>query len=123
MFEFLQQVLRGTPTWVWAVLALLVALGARQLRPRVVKRETVLIAPIGFLILGLVTSGRHGLGFVVWLVTFIAIASFTLLVWRPIGRARFDAVQDRLHLPASAIPLVIMLSIFSSTTLCTSRSR
>jgi hypothetical protein len=40
------------------------------------------------------------------------MGAFTALVWKPIGNARFDATTDRLLLPASVMPLIIMLSIF-----------
>ncbi len=112
MIEFVGQVIRGTPLWVWAVLLLLGALGARQLHDREVQPATVLIAPIGFLIFGLLTTRRNGLSLSVWGVALVVGALFTMFVWRPVGQARYDAQTNRLHLPGSVVPICVMLSIF-----------
>jgi hypothetical protein len=112
MGEFVGQVLKGTPVWVWAILAALVVLGVRQLKPRVVPRYSVLIAPVVFLFVGLMASGRAPLGFLVWALSLLSASAFTFFVWKPSGRGRYDASSDRLHLPGSVIPLLLMLSIF-----------
>ena len=112
MSEFAIQILKGTPIWVWAILVALIYLGTKQLKPRVVKRYSVLIAPVVFLFVGLAASGRGPVGFVTWAVSLIALAGFTFFAWKPTGGARFQAEGDRLHLPGSAVPMLIMLSIF-----------
>jgi hypothetical protein len=112
MSEFLFQVVKGTPLWVWAILVALIVLGVQQMRPRSVKRHVVLIAPVVFLVIGVLSAGRSTLGFVSWAVTIGVVGAFTALVWKPIGNARFDTATDRLLLPASVIPIIIMLSIF-----------
>lgn len=112
MGEFLVQVVKGTPIWVWGILLALVVIGVKQLQPRVVTRYSVLIAPIVFLLIGLVSAGRGMVAFVAWVVALLSLAAFTLRVWKPTARARYDAAVDRLHLPGSPLPLVIMLSIF-----------
>jgi hypothetical protein len=112
MGMFLLQVIKGTPVWVWVILAALIVLGVQQMRPRSVKRYVVLIAPIVFLIIGVVSTGRSTVGFIAWAAAIVGAGVFTALVWKPVGSARFDASTDRLLLSASVIPLIIMLSIF-----------
>ncbi len=112
MGEFIGQVLKGTPVWVWAILVALIVLGVRQFRSRVVTRYSVLIAPVVFLIVGLMAAGRGPVGLATWAVALMATALFTFRVWKPTGGARYDAATDRLNLPGSAVPMVLMLSIF-----------
>lgn len=112
MGEFISQVLKGTPVWVWAILVALIVLGVKQLRARVVSRYSVLIAPVVFLFVGLMAAGRGAVGFSAWALTLLATAAFTFFVWRPTGGARYDARTDRLNLPGSVIPMLLMLAIF-----------
>ena len=112
MVEFIAQVLKGTPLWAWAILAALIVLGVNQLRPRVVTRYSVLIAPVVFLFVGLMAAGRGPIGFSAWAATLLATAAFTFFVWQPTAGARYHASGDRLHLPGSVIPMALMLSIF-----------
>ncbi len=112
MGGFASQVLKGTPFWVWAILVALVVLGIQQLRPRSVKRYSVLVAPVAFLVIGLMAAGRGPAGFMAWALTLAAVAAFTFFVWQPTGGARYDARHDRLHMPGSVVPMLLMLSIF-----------
>ena len=112
MGEFVSQVLKGTPTWAWAILVSLIVLGVNQLRARVVSRYSVLIAPVIFLFVGFMAAGRGPVGFTAWALTLIATAAFTFFVWQPTGSARYDARTDRLNLPGSVIPMLLMLAIF-----------
>ena len=112
MSEYAIQILKGTPIWVWAILAALIYLGSKQLTARVVKRYSVLIAPVVFLFVGLMATGRGPLGFATWAASLISLAAVTYFVWQPTGGARYEANGDRLHLPGSAVPMLIMLAIF-----------
>ena len=112
MSEYALQILKGTPIWVWAILAALIYVGGKQLKPRVVKRYSVLIAPVAFLFVGLMAAGRGPVGFATWALSLIGLAVFTCFVWRPATGARYEADGDRLHLPGSAMPIIIMLAIF-----------
>ena len=111
MFEFLSQILTRTPIWVWAILAALIFLGTQSLRPRTVKRFTVVIAPIAFLILGLTTS-RGTIGFASWGFALLAAASFTFFIWKPTSGARYVPEGDQLQMPGSVVPMILMLTIF-----------
>ena len=75
MSEFAIQILKNTPIWVWAILAALIYLGGRQLKPRVVKRFSVLIAPVAFLFVGLMAAGRGSVGFATWAVSLLTLAA------------------------------------------------
>lgn len=112
MGEFAGQILKGTPLWVWGILVALVVLGIQQMRPRAVKRYTVLIAPVAFLMVGLMAAGRGPAGFTAWAFTLVATAAFSFFVWQPTGGARYDSSSDRLNMPGSVAPMLLMLSIF-----------
>lgn len=112
MGEFASQILKGTPHWVWGILAALVVLGVQQLRPRQIKRHSVLIAPVAFLMVGLMAAGRGSVGFTAWAVTLLVVSAFTFFIWQPTGGARYDASHDRLNMPGSVVPMLLMLSIF-----------
>lgn len=112
MGEFIRQVLKNTPVWVWVILVALIALGVNQLRARVVPRHSVLTAPVVFLFVGLMAAGRGPVGFSAWALTLFATAAFTFLVWQPTSGARYDANADRLNLPGSVVPMLLMLTIF-----------
>ena len=112
MSEFAIQILKNTPIWVWALLAALIYLGSKQFKPRVVKRYSVLIAPVVFLFVGLMAAGRGPIGLATWAASLLSLAAVTYFVWQPTGGARYEATGDRLHLPGSAVPMMIMLAIF-----------
>ena len=112
MSEFAFQILKGTPLWVWAILGALIYLGVKQLKARVVRRYSVLIAPMVFLFVGLMAAGRGPVGFGVWAVSLIGFAAVTFFVWQPTAGARYEVNGDRLHLPGSVVPMLLMLAIF-----------
>ena len=97
---------------MWAVLVALVYVGSKQLKARVVKRYSVLIAPVAFLFVGLMAAGRGPVGFAAWTVSLLALAGMTFFVWQPTAGARYEASGDRLHMPGSAAPIALMLCIF-----------
>ena len=112
MGEFISQVFKNTPIWVWAILIALIVLGTHQLRPRVVSRYSVLIAPLAFLFIGLTATSRGSIGFTAWALALLATVAFTFFVWQPTASARYNSSTDRLHLPGSVIPMLLMLTIF-----------
>ena len=112
MSEFAIQILKGTPIWVWALLAALIYLGSKQLKARVVKRFSVLIAPVAFLFVGLMAAGRGPVGFATWAASLISLSAVTFFVWQPTNGVRYEANGDRLHMPGSVVPMLLMLAIF-----------
>jgi hypothetical protein len=109
-------ILQHTPVWVWGLLAGLLVLGLWQTRSRQVRRGQVLALPAALLAMGLSTMApafvHQPLAAVLWL---LALAGGTWLGWRwlqPRAAQWLPAVQ-RLQLPGSWLPLVLILLIFS----------
>lgn len=119
--EALVQVAAHTPSWVWGVLAALVALGASQLRGRRAGLRRVLIVPVGmgvFSVAGVVSAfGASGptsaqaVG--AWVLATTAITALAL--WfqptAPEG-AQYIPSSRSFHIPGSAMPLALILGIF-----------
>jgi len=112
MSQYAIPILKATPIWVWAILAALIYLGSKQLKARVVKRYSVLIAPVVFLFLGLMSAGRGPVGFAAWAASLISLASATFFVWQPTQGARYEENGDLLYMSGSIIPMLLMLAIF-----------
>ena len=110
------QILLHTPIWVWLMLCALVALGISQWRDRRVRRGQIVILPLALLVLGLWSMAP---GFLAQPLTALAwLASFgAALAWarrRAVPTtARWLAAEQRLHLPGSGLPLLIILIIFT----------
>lgn len=109
------QILQHTPTWVFGVFALLLALGSRQLLPSQagLRRLTIMsVAMAGWSAYGLVSAfGDTPAAWGIW-----ALAVVTMLVWtlqRPLpAGVRFDRARMAFSLPGSAVPLALMMGIF-----------
>lgn len=109
------QILTNTPTWVWALLAALIALGVSQSLPRRLTVRRATIVPVLLLVLSL--SG---------VVTTFAAAGPALAAWAAglavaltVGRglvaidgARWDRGSASFDVPGSWLPLVLVLSLF-----------
>lgn len=110
------QILQHTPLWVWALFAALLALGISQRRTRQVRRGQLLILPLALLALGLWSMAP---GFVaqpvVALLWLAALATGTALGRRlaPPAGTVWLAQTQRLQLPGSWWPMVIIVLIFS----------
>jgi hypothetical protein len=110
------QILSHTPVWVWAVLALLLALGWTQTRERRVAPRRLLLLPLVLLGLGLWSMAP---GFVAvpasavsWLLALGTALALTRGQRPPVG-ARWLAAEQRLLLPGSWLPMGLILVIFS----------
>lgn len=105
-----------TPAWVWAVLALLIVLGASQLRAHRLPRWRVALLPLGlgaYSAWGAVSLfGLHPGVLLAWGAAMVGTASITQpLRWAP--GVRHDAANDRFEVPGSGWPLVLMLTVFA----------
>ena len=116
--EMLPAIARGTPVWVWGLLAGLVALGLTLTVARRASRARVLVMPIAMTAMslqGMVSAfGANGAVAGVLLAWAMAAALLVALRWRaaPPAGARYDADAGQFHLPGSAVPLALILAIF-----------
>ncbi|MEX1168289.1 MAG: DUF6622 family protein [Hydrogenophaga sp.] len=118
--EALPSILGRTPTWVWGLLAGLIALGASQM----VKRQ-VGIARVALLPLGMVALSCLGLGSAfsdtahmpsalgIWLLAASLCAALAM-AWRrtPSKGTHYNAQSRQFTLPGSPMPLLLILAIF-----------
>jgi hypothetical protein len=116
--EMLGPVLRGTPGWVWGLLAGLVWLGLSQLRDRNASLARVTVMPLamtGLAVWGITgafgRSPMFGYVMLAWmLVASIAFAAIGLTA-APKG-TRYDASARSFFLPGSWMPLAMIAGIF-----------
>ena len=114
--EAIVPILRHTPTWVWGLLAGLVALGATQLRDRSASLTRVSLLPVSMTLFSawgtftaLGSTSLPGNAIAAWLLA--AGVMFALLA--P-GRsdAQFDPVRRSYALRGSVVPLLLVIGIF-----------
>ncbi|MCO5976017.1 DUF6622 family protein [Ideonella oryzae] len=110
-------ILQHTPVGVWALLALILALGLRQTRGLRQGRTRLLLPPALWLLAGAASmahlAGWFSPGMLAW---WAGLALSLALVLRRGGgrRARYDADQELYHVPGSWAPLGLMLGLFAS---------
>ncbi|MCY7306784.1 MAG: hypothetical protein LH632_11665 [Rhodoferax sp.] len=111
------QILLGTPTWVWALLALLVWLGLVQSRARSVPLHRVIVLPLAMT--GISIYGTYStiqavpLCGVLWLGAAVATAAWFASSDLP-PDVHFDATQRRFQVPGSWEPMALMMAIFGT---------
>ena len=114
MTSFLLSVLSHTPVWVWALLALLVALGLRQTRAQIVTRRRLVAVPVGLGIYSLVgllqTFGGHSSSLLPWVAG--AVLGFGLNQLWQLPRQVQALPDGRFRLGGSVVPLVLFMAIF-----------
>lgn len=115
--EMLLEIFRRAPTYVWAILAVIVVFGLLQMRTRTIKRTNMLIMPLAMLGFSAYSAVRtFGLDRTLgaWFAGIgIALAVNGALLKMPFG-ASYDRTTDTVAMPGSAAPLVIMLAIFAT---------
>ncbi|HYP83985.1 DUF6622 family protein [Variovorax sp.] len=113
--SMLIQILSHTPTWVFGLFALLLWLGGRQLRAGQASLGRVAVMPVamtGLSVYGLFSSFGHSpLALLAWPLAAAAAAALVLRRPLPAG-VRFERAARVFHMPGSAVPLVLMMSIF-----------
>jgi hypothetical protein len=110
------QIISHTPLWVWGLFCALLSLGVMQSRSRHLARWQLLALPLALLLLGLwsvapkfATQPRVGL---LWLLSLALFAGLGLRLPRP-RAAQWLAAEQKLLLPGSWWPLVLIVVIFS----------
>lgn len=110
------EIFRHTPLWVWALLATLLALGFSQSRARAVARPRLIILPLVMLGLGLSTlwpaTQKIPATAAVWLLCS-ALAFVAAARWLVPAHARWDAAAQRLQLPGSWLPMLLIMVTFA----------
>jgi hypothetical protein len=109
------QIITHTPLWVWVLLVTLLGLGWLQSRPRQVARWQLLALPLALLMLGLWSMSpgfvAQPLAAVVWLASLILGGRLGLKLPRA-SATRWLPDQQRVHLPGSWVPMLIIITIF-----------
>jgi hypothetical protein len=110
------QILIHTPLWVWGVLSALLVLGWVQSRPRSVSRGQLLALPLALLALGLWSMwpgfAKQPVAAAVWLLSLGAFLALGLRLPIP-AQVRWQAQAQRLQLPGSWFPMLLIVVIFS----------
>jgi hypothetical protein len=111
-------VLRGTPGWVWALLAGLVALGVTQLRDRTASLVRVSVMPVAmtaFAVWGLSgafgSSPMFGYAMLAWMLVAALVFAAIGVTSAPRGTT-YDPAGRTFFLPGSWVPLALILAIF-----------
>lgn len=113
----LLQILRHTPTWVFVLFFALVAAGVAQLSARRMPLARVVALPLSLLglsIYGVVHGfAAHPLALLCWALAGAVAVTLVQRSAVPAGTS-YDPATRRLHVPGSAVPLVLMMAIFLS---------
>lgn len=111
-------ILRNTPSWVWGLLAALLALGISQVRGRTASMTRIAVMPvamIGLAVYGMVSAfgNSPNLASVLgaWLLAALATIAVVLQFRLP-EATRFDPITRTFDIPGSFVPLLLILGIF-----------
>lgn len=109
------QILAGTPSWVFALFALLLWLGGKQLlshRLSLARATSMPVAMAALSIYGVLpVFSRQPIAVLGW-ATAALVAGF-LVLRRPLpNTTHYDAAARRFHLGGSAVPLVLTMGVF-----------
>lgn len=116
--QMLGPVVRNTPTWVWALLAALTALGLSQARARSASLARIAVTPIAMTALtfwGTVSAFGGSPQFGSVMLAWLATASATLAIaapFAPPAGTRYDPATRRFDLPGSWVPMLLILGVF-----------
>jgi hypothetical protein len=113
----LMQVILHTPKWVFAVFLLLVWLGARQLLANSVSLQRVTLMPVamgGLSLYGVVSAFGDSFGALLGWALAAAVLTALVLQRRLPATTRYDAAERRFHVAGSAVPLLLMMGIFTT---------
>jgi len=106
---------KGTPLWVWPLLAFLLYRGIKSLKPSVAQLHELFIMPLILVTIslqGLVkTYGLPLLPLSIWAALFVV---GTLFMWLIMQNTKIDVDRKKglLRLPGTALTLIIILSVF-----------
>lgn len=107
-------VVEHTPTWVWGLLAALLALGWAQARPRRVAAWRAALLPAAMLVwslTGAVSSFGAGAALAAWAPGLAAATLASASLGAPAG-VRWHVDARAFELPGSWVPMLLILAIF-----------
>lgn len=111
-------IVRGTPAWVAALLAALIALGLSSTRARSAAPARLALLPVAMLGLALwgvqsafAASGRLTEVLLLWAACFAAMLALGRRGAAPAG-TRWIAAERRFHLPGSWAPMALIVGVF-----------
>jgi hypothetical protein len=113
--EMALAIVRHTPVWVFAILAILIATGLQALRPRVVPIWRLLIVPGVFIVwgvIGIVQRAQIAPAFPLDWAGAVAIGAAIGWATTRLSGMTFDPTRQVVGLPGSPVPLVRAASIF-----------
>jgi hypothetical protein len=113
--EAVRQAIAHTPIWVWFVLAGLIYLGLRRMRPRSISLGRLILLPGIFLVLSAYNALSNGLPALeaigIWLVG-LALGSLIGRLAVPRNGVVVNRKTRRIAVPGSVVPLILILVIF-----------
>jgi hypothetical protein len=108
-------IVQGAPLWVWPLLALLLFLGIRSLRPRAVPVASLIALPLAFFGLSLTNllplDHLSPIRIGVWVAAVLIGMIPGWFLVRP-QRIGIDRLHRRIGVPGSIVPLILMLAAF-----------
>jgi fucose 4-O-acetylase-like acetyltransferase len=114
-FTMLMQILINTPKWVFALFALLLWLGIKQMSARSVGLNRATILPLSMTVLSLLgvtsTFGSSPQAMLAWLAGAVLVFATGMQVLRT-KRVQYNASNRTFTLPGSMVPLVLFMGIF-----------
>lgn len=116
--QMLGPVLKGTPPWVWGLLAALAVLGLSQVRWRSASLARVVALPVAMTALslwGMLSAFGSSPLFGYVMLAWVAAAALAVVAIAALPAPRgvqYDIATRRFSLPGSWIPLLLILGIF-----------
>ena len=111
--KFAWQILIHTPIWAFVLLAYLVWVGIKAMRPRTTTIWHSLIVPAVFIVWGLsrlVSRQDYASPLVAWLVAAAVLMVIGLLTARPL---ELDHTTGEIKRPGSVVPLIRNITVFA----------
>jgi predicted neutral ceramidase superfamily lipid hydrolase len=108
-------ILQHTPTWVFALFAVIVWVGYKQTQPRNVSLRRASIMPLVMVVFSFTgihsAFGNNPLAYLCWVVGLASVVvAASAMGWQ--RKARYLPASHRLELPGSWLPLALILAIF-----------
>jgi len=115
MLESIASIVSHTPAWVFVVFAVLIAIGVRQMQPRIVSRRRLIVLPLvvaAYSLYGVaMASHNNPLALTMWLVA--VLVAFLLTYMSPPSGAVAETAGT-VRVPGSWVPMVVILGLFTA---------